>query len=313
MEDSNIMSIKDYSMVDLIGNTPLVRLKHIEEEFSLKSRIYAKLERCNPTGSIKDRIAREMILTALKEGKINKDTLIIEPTSGNTGIGLAAICASLNLKAIIYMPANCSIERVKMMRAFGADCRLIKEGGMAACIKAANDLHEANPNSFIPSQFSNPANVEAHYKTTGPEIYAQTDGEVDYFISAFGTGGTLTGTSKYLKEKKPSVISIGVEPATSAFVSTGKKGPHKIQGIGAGFKPDVLDLKLVDSVLTVSDEDAYHFTRLLARKEGLFVGISSGSNVATAVSVAKNNENKVIVTVLPDDGERYLSVEGLFD
>lgn len=306
------MDFKDYSMLDLIGNTPLVRLKNIEKAYHLFSPIYAKLERCNPTGSIKDRIAKEMILSALKEGKINQDTLIIEPTSGNTGIGLSAICASLGMKAVIFMPASCSKERVQMMAAFGADCRLVKEGGMAKCIEEAEKLHQEVKNSFIPLQFENPANSMTHYKTTGPEIYSQTDGRVDIFISAFGTGGTLTGVSKYLKEKKPSVLSFGVEPMTSAFVSTGKKGPHKIQGIGAGFKPDVLDLSLVDKVLTCSDEDAYEMTRELARKEGLFVGISSGANVYTAIRLAEQYPNKVIVTVLPDNGERYLSVEGLF-
>ena len=305
--------MKDYSMLDLIGNTPIVRLKNIEKEFSLCCKLYAKLERCNPTGSIKDRIAKEMILSALEEGKINKDTLIIEPTSGNTGIGLAAICATLGMKAIIYMPSNCSIERVNMMKAFGAECRLVKEGGMSACIEEAKKLHQEVSNSFIPFQFENENNWIAHYKTTGPEIYSQLDGNIDYFISAFGTGGTLTGTSKYLKEKKNDVISIGVEPETSAVITTGKKGPHKIQGIGAGFKPEVLDLNVVDKVVTCSDEDAYEFTRLLAKKEGLFVGISSGANVATAVKIAKENKDKVIVTVLPDDGERYLSVTGLFD
>lgn len=306
------MDFKDYSMLDLIGNTPLVRLKNIEKAYHLSSPIYAKLERCNPTGSIKDRIAKEMILSALKEGKIDQDTLIIEPTSGNTGIGLSAICASLGMKAVIFMPASCSKERVQMMAAFGADCRLVKEGGMAKCIEEAEKLHLEVKNSFIPLQFENPANSMAHYKTTGPEIYSQTDGRVDIFISAFGTSGTLTGVSKYLKEKKPSVLSFGVEPMTSAFVSTGKKGPHKIQGIGAGFKPDVLDLSLVDKVLTCSDEDAYEMTRELARKEGLFVGISSGANVYTAIRLAEQYPNKVIVTVLPDNGERYLSVEGLF-
>lgn len=306
------MDFKDYSMLDLIGNTPLIRLKNIEKAYHLSSPIYAKLERCNPTGSIKDRIAKEMILSALKEGKIDQDTLIIEPTSGNTGIGLSAICASLGMKVVIYMPANCSKERIQMMAALGADCRLVKEGGMAKCIEEAEKLHQEVKNSFIPLQFENPANSMAHYKTTGPEIYAQTDGGVDIFISAFGTGGTLTGVSKYLKEKKPSVLSFGVEPMTSAFVSTGKKGPHKIQGIGAGFKPDVLDLSLVDKVLTCSDEDAYEITRELARKEGLFVGISSGANVYTAIKLAEQYPGKVIVTVLPDNGERYLSVEGLF-
>lgn len=307
------MSIQDYTMVDLIGNTPLVRLKNIEEAYHLSCRIYAKLERDNPTGSIKDRIAKEMILSALKDGKITKDTTIIEPTSGNTGIGLAAIGATLGMKVVIFMPSNCSIERVKMMKAFGADCRLVSEGGMAGCINEAEKLHAEIKDSFIPLQFENPSNWMAHYKTTGPEIYNQTDGEVDYFISAFGTGGTLTGASKFLKEKKPSVHSIGVEPEGSPVITEGRKGAHKIQGIGAGFKPKVLDLSLVDEVVTVSDEESYEFARVLAKKEGLFCGISSGANVAVAVRTAKANKDKVIVTVLPDDGERYLSVPGLFE
>ncbi len=307
------MAIKDYSMLDLIGNTPLVRLKKIEEKYNLSSKIYAKLERCNPTGSIKDRIAREMIVSALNEGKINKDTLIIEPTSGNTGIGLAAICAYLGLKVVMFMPSSCSIERVNMMKAFNADCRLISEGGMAGCVKASEELHAQVKNSFMPLQFSNENNLIAHYKTTGPEIYSQLEGELDIFISAFGTGGTLTGVSKYLKEKKSSIYSIGVEPATSAFITTGVKGPNKIQGIGAGFKPEILNLDYVDKIMTVTDEEAYECTKELAKEEGLFVGISSGANVATAIKVAKENPNKVIVTVLPDNGERYLSVKGLFD
>ncbi len=307
------MAIKDYSMLDLIGKTPMVRLKKIEEAYNCPSPIYAKLERCNPTGSIKDRAAKGMILAALEEGKINKDTTIIEPTSGNTGIALAAIGATLGMKVVIFMPANCSIERVKMMKAFGADCRLVKEGGMAQCIKEAEALHAEIKNSFIPLQFDNENNAKAHYLTTGPEIYEQTNGEVDIFISAFGTGGTLSGVSKYIKEKKPSLISVGVEPASSPFVTAGNKGPHKIQGIGAGFKPEILDLTLVDKVLTMSDERAYELTRALAKEEGLFVGISSGANVAAALELAKEHPGKVIVTVLPDNGERYLSVPELFE
>lgn len=305
--------MKDYSMVDLIGNTPLVRLKNIEAAYNLNSKIYAKLERCNPTGSIKDRAVKEMILDAMEKKLIDKDTVLIEPTSGNTGIGFAAIGATLNMKVVLFMPSNCSIERVKMMRAFGADIRLVSEGGMAGCIAAAKQLHSEIKNSYIPFQFENKANSMAHYKTTGPEIFEQTEGTVDIFISSFGTGGTLTGTAKYLKEKKPSVLAFGVEPATSAVVTTGKKGPHKIQGIGAGFIPEVLELDVVDKVLTATDDEAFEFARELARKEGLFVGISSGANVATAVKLAKEYENKVIVTVLPDNGERYLSVPGLFD
>ncbi len=307
------MPIKDYSMLDLIGNTPLIRLKKIEERYHSPSPIYAKLERCNPSGSIKDRAAKEMILAALKEGKINKESTIIEPTSGNTGIALAAIGTSLGMKVIIFMPANCSIERIKMMRAFGAECRLVKEGGMAQCIKEAEALHKVIKNSFIPLQFDNINNAIAHYKTTGPEIYEETNGEVDVFVSAFGTGGTLSGVSKYLKEKKPSVISVGIEPASSPFVTEGKKGTHKIQGIGAGFKPEVLDLAFVDKVMTMSDEKAYELTRTIAKEEGLFVGISSGANVAASLELAKEYPGKIIVTVLPDNGERYLSVPELFE
>ena len=307
------MAIHDYSMIDLIGNTPLVRLSKLEKKYNLSSPLYAKLERCNPTGSIKDRAAKEMILHALQEGKINQDTLLIEPTSGNTGIGLAAIAATLGMKLVIFMPASASIERVKMMKAFGADCRLVKDGGMSGCIKEAEELHKQYPNSFIPAQFDNENNALAHYKTTGPEIYKQTEGELDIFVTSFGTGGTLTGISRYLKEQNKEIKTIGVEPASSAFVSKGEKGAHKIQGIGAGFKPSILDLNYVDEVLTIQDEEAYQVTRELAQVEGLFVGISAGCNVAAAIKVAKENPNKIIVTVLPDNGERYLSVEGLFE
>ena len=307
------MAIHDYSMIDLIGNTPLVRLSKLEKKYNLSSPLYAKLERCNPTGSIKDRAAKEMILHALQEGKINQDTLLIEPTSGNTGIGLAAIAATLGMKLVIFMPASASIERVKMMKAFGADCRLVKEGGMSGCIKEVEELHKQYPNSFIPAQFDNENNALAHYKTTGPEIYKQTEGELDIFVTSFGTGGTLTGISRYLKEQNKEIKTIGVEPASSAFVSKGEKGAHKIQGIGAGFKPSILDLNYVDEVLTIQDEEAYQVTRELAQVEGLFVGISAGCNVAAAIKVAKENPNKIIVTVLPDNGERYLSVEGLFE
>lgn len=306
------MEHKDLSMLDLVGNTPLIRLKNIEKEFGLESKIYAKVERTNPTGSIKDRIAKEMIVDLLNEGKINKDTVVIEPTSGNTGIGLAAISASLNMKCIIFMPSNFSIERVKMMQAFGAECRLIKEGGMQGCIDAANKLHLEIKNSFIPMQFENPYNVLAHYKNTGKEIYNELNGDIDIFISSFGTGGTLTGVTKYIKERKPELISVGVEPESSPFITKGIKGAHKIQGIGAGFKPSILDLSLVDKIEIMNDERAYEMTRLIAKKEGLLVGISSGSNVAMCVEYAKKYKNKVIVTVLPDNGERYLSVDNLF-
>ncbi len=305
--------MKDLTLLDVIGNTPLVRLKNIEEEFHLSAKLYAKLERCNPTGSIKDRAAKGMILEAQKEGKINDKTLIIEPTSGNTGIGLAAICASLGLKLILFMPSNCSLERLKIMRAYGAECRLIEEGGMEGCIKAANALAQENPNSFIPQQFENEANMEAHYQSTGPEIEKALEGNIDIFLATFGTGGTLSGVSKYLKGKHPTVKTVGIEPEGSPFVSQGIKGPHKIQGIGAGFKPSILHLEYIDEVRTVSDKEAYEFASLLARKEGYFVGISSGAALASAVKLAQENPGKRIVTIFPDNGERYLSVPGLFD
>jgi cysteine synthase A len=304
------------SVLDAIGNTPLIRLERIERLYGLKAHLFAKLERCNPTGSIKDRAAKEMILDALEKGKITKDSVLIEPTSGNTGIGLASVAAALGMKLYIFMPSNCSIERVKMMRAFGADIRLTDSKlGMSGAIQAALDLAKTIPGSFIPSQFDNPDNALAHYKTTGPEIYHQLDGKIDLFVAAFGTGGTLTGTSHYLKEKIPALKAIGLEPSASPFVSEGKKGPHKIQGIGAGFKPGVLDLRYVDEILTVTDEEAYEGTRELARKEGLFCGITSGANLMGSIKVAKREDNagKNIVTVLPDDGERYLSVEGLYE
>ena len=307
------MTIKDNSMIDLIGNTPLVRLKRIEEEYHLNSKIYAKLERCNPTGSIKDRAAKNMLLNALKTNRIDSETLIIEPTSGNTGIGLAAICATLNLKCIIFMPSSASKERRLMMQAFGAEVRLVDQGGMTGCIKEANLLHEQIANSFIPAQFDNKDNFFAHYETTGPEIYEQTNGEITSFVAGFGTGGTLSGISKFLKEKNPSIHTIGLEPASSPFVSKKLAGAHKIQGIGAGFKPSILDLEFVDEVQTVTNEDAYQMTRLLASREGLLVGISSGCNVVGCVRYASEKNSEIIVTVLPDNGERYLSVEGLYD
>ena len=254
-----------------------------------------------------------MMLGALKRGDVKPSTLIIEPTSGNTGIGLSAVCASMGLRLVIFMPSNCSIERVKMMRAFGAEVRLVAEGGMSECIRQAKELAKNVPDSFIPSQFDNPDNWRAHYETTGPEIRRQVEGKIDFFVSAFGTGGTLVGVSTYLKEQDPSLISVGVEPAGSPFLSEGKKGPHKIQGIGAGFKPSILNRAVVDRILTCTDEEAYRFARLLAEKEGYFCGISSGANAATMVKLAQENPGKTIVSVLPDDGERYLSVEGLYE
>ena len=304
------------TVLDVVGDTPLIHLNRIKEHFQLKAGIYAKLERCNPTGAIKDRIAKEMILDAMERGDIHSDTLIIEPTSGNTGIGLAMVCATQGLKAIIFMPENCSKERIAMMRAFGAEVRLTPaKDGMAGAVREAKKLAESNPSSFIPDQFENKDNSLAHYKTTGPEIYRQMDGKIDILVAAFGTGGTLTGTARYLKERNPKIRCIGLEPKASPFVTEGHGGSHKIQGIGAGFKPGVLDLSFIDEVRTITNEEAYEYTRLLCRKEGLFCGISSGCNLAGAVKEAmkKENEGKNIVTVLPDNGERYLSVEGLYD
>ena len=302
-----------HGFVDLVGSTPLVRLERMEKEFHLKCRLFAKYERNNPTGSIKDRIAKEILLNALERKEINQDTVIVEPTSGNTGIGLCAVAASLGLKAVIFMPSSMSVERRKMMAAFGAEIVLTDaKAGMPGAIAAAKEFASKTPNSYIPGQFDNFDNSLAHYKTTGPEIYRDLDGNVDVFLAGFGTGGTITGTSRYLKEQKKDILTIGIEPEESPVISKGVKGPHKIQGIGAGFKPAVLDLTYVDKVVTVPSEKAYEFARLLARKEGLFCGISSGANVYEAVEIAKTMEDKNIVTVLPDNGERYLSVEGLF-
>ena len=302
-----------HGFVDLVGSTPLVRLERMEKEFHLKCRLFAKYERNNPTGSIKDRIAKEILLNALERKEINQDTVIVEPTSGNTGIGLCAVAASLGLKAVIFMPSSMSVERRKMMAAFGAEIVLTDaKAGMPGAIAAAKEFASKTPNSYIPGQFDNLDNSLAHYKTTGPEIYRDLDGNVDVFLAGFGTGGTITGTSRYLKEQKKDILTIGIEPEESPVISKGVKGPHKIQGIGAGFKPAVLDLTYVDKVVTVPSEKAYEFARLLARKEGLFCGISSGANVYEAVEIAKTMEDKNIVTVLPDNGERYLSVEGLF-
>jgi cysteine synthase A len=304
------------SVLDAIGNTPLLKLNRIMSEHGLKANVFAKLERSNPTGSIKDRPAKEMILGAMRDGLINKDSVIIEPTSGNTGIGLASVCASLGLRLIIYMPDNCSKERIKMMRALGAEIELTPgKDGMMGAVNSAKERAASIEGSFIPSQFDNPYNPLAHYKTTGPEIYDALDGKIDIFIASFGTGGTLSGIAKYLKEKNPSIMVIGLEPASSPLISEGHSGPHKIQGIGANFKPGALDLAYVDIVKTVTNDDAYEYTRELARKEGLLCGISSGANLFGAVREAKlpENEGKNIVTVLPDNGERYLSVDGLFD
>lgn len=294
----------------LIGKTPLVELAHIKKEYGLEANILVKLEYFNPSGSVKDRIAREMIETAEKEGKLKEGSTIIEPTSGNTGIGLAAIAAAKGYKLIIVLPETMTIERRNIIKAYGAEL-VLTEGakGMKGAIAKANELASEIPDSFIPGQFVNPANPEAHYKTTGPEIWEDTDGAVDIFVAGVGTGGTVSGTGKYLKEKKKDVKIVAVEPASSPVISTGQAGPHKIQGIGAGFIPDTLDTNIYDEVVTVKDDDAFKFSKEIAGKECILVGISSGAALAAAVELAKRPENKGknIVALLPDSGDRYYS------
>ena len=295
---------------DAIGHTPLFELVNIEKEFDLKAKVVAKVEYFNPGGSVKDRIALAMIEDAERKGLINEDTTIIEPTSGNTGIGLSMIAASKGYRIIIVMPETMSIERRKLMKAYGAEL-VLTEGskGMKGAIAKAEELSKEIKNSFIPSQFTNPSNPEVHYKTTGPEIYEDTNGKVDIFVAGVGTGGTISGTGKYLKERKPSIKVVAVEPETSPVLSKGTPGPHKIQGIGAGFVPDTLDTSIYDEIITISNEEAFETGRLSARKEGLLVGISSGAALAAAIKLAKKEENKgkTIVVLLPDTGERYLS------
>ena len=300
------------SFEELIGGTPLLRLSHIEKELSLKASILAKLEFLNPAGSVKDRAALEMIRAAEEDGKLTPDTVIIEPTSGNTGIGLAAVAAGRGYRTMIVMPDTMSIERRKLMAAYGAEV-VLSDGklGMKGAIAKAEELAAAFPKSFIPDQFANPANAAAHYKTTGPEIFADTDGEVDLFVAGVGTGGTVTGVGRYLKEKKSTVKIIAVEPADSPVLSGGMAGAHKLQGIGAGFVPAVLDPSVYDSVMTVTTEDAFAAARLLAKKEGVLGGISSGAALSAAITLAQKEENigKSIVVLLPDTGDRYLSTE----
>ena len=297
-------------IIDTIGGTPLVELKNLEKEYDLKARLIAKVESFNPGGSVKDRIAKAMIEEAEKQGLINKDTVLIEPTSGNTGIGLAMVAASKGLRLIIAMPETMSIERRNLMKAYGAEL-VLTEGakGMKGAIAKAEELAKETPNSFIPSQFTNMANPRMHYLTTGPEIYKDTDGEVDIFVAGVGTGGTVSGTGKYLKEKKPSVKVVAVEPEASPVLSKGTPGPHKIQGIGAGFVPQTLDTNIYDEIITVSNEKAFEMGRKVAKTEGLLVGISSGASLNAAIELAKREENagKMIVVLLPDTGERYLS------
>ena len=298
------------SMEDLIGGTPLLELKKIEKEFNLKARILAKLEYFNPAGSVKDRIAKEMILDAEEKGILKSGSTIIEPTSGNTGIGLAAVGTARGYKVILVMPETMSVERRMMMKAYGAEI-VLSEGskGMKGAIAKAEELHQSIPGSIIPGQFDNSANPRAHYKTTGPEIWEDTDGEVDIFISGVGTGGTVSGVGKYLKEKKSSVEVIAVEPKGSPVLSEGHPGPHKIQGIGAGFVPKTLDTSIYDKVVTAVEEDAYKAARDMGKREGILVGISSGAALSVAIEEAKKleNEGKTIVVLLPDTGDRYFS------
>ena len=299
----------------LIGNTPLLRLNNIEKRLNLNVTLLAKVEYFNPTGSVKHRIALSMIEDAEEKGKIHNDTIIIEPTSGNTGIGLASVCAAKGYKCILVMPENMSKERIRLIKAYGADVVLSpKEKGMQGAVDKAVELSKTYESSFIPSQFENPSNPEAHYRTTGPEIYKSSNKKVDIFIAGIGTGGTISGIGRYLKEQNRNVKIIGVEPDDSPLLTKGKAGPHKIQGIGANFVPKTLDKKYIDEFLTAKTEESYEYARLLGKYEGILVGISSGAALSQAVKVAKRNENngKTIVVLLPDSGDRYLSTD-LFD
>lgn len=305
-----------YTKIDeLIGSTPLFEPKNLEKEFNLKAKLLLKLESFNPAGSVKDRTALFMLNDAEKKGLISKGATIIEPTSGNTGIGLASICASRGYKTILTMPDTMSVERIKLLKGYGAEV-VLTDGklGMKGAIEKAKELQEKTPNSFIPSQFDNSANIMAHYQTTGPEIYNDTDGKVDIFVAGVGTGGTLSGTAKFLKEKKQDIKVVAVEPQSSPLLSKGEFGAHKIQGIGANFVPKNFESEYCDDIKTISDEDAFLYAQALAKKEGFLVGISSGAALGVAIELAKLDENKdkLIVVILPDTGERYLSTE-LFD
>ena len=303
------------SIDELIGNTPLLELSNFEKNHGLNATILGKVEMMNPAGSIKDRVAKALLDSAEAAGKINKDTVLIEPTSGNTGIGLASLAAARGMRIIIVMPETMSIERRKLMKAYGAELVLTDGSkGMSGAIEKADQLHAEIENSFIPGQFTNPANPAAHEATTGPEIWKDTDGKVDIFVAGVGTGGTLSGTGKFLKSKNPNVKVVAVEPATSPVLSEGHGGAHGIQGIGAGFIPETLNTQIYDEVVTISDDEAFETGRELAAKDGLLVGISSGAAVAAARKLAERPENagKTIVTILPDTGERYLS-SAMFD
>ena len=302
---------KVYTSADqLIGKTPLLELTHIEQEYGLKAKVLAKLEYFNPAGSVKDRVAKAILDDAEATGKLTKDSVIIEPTSGNTGIGLAAVAAARGYRIIIVMPETMSVERRQLMKAYGAEL-VLSEGakGMKGAIAKAEELAKEIPGAFIAGQFVNPANPKAHFETTGPEIFEDTDGEVDVFVAGVGTGGTVTGVGKYLKSRKADVKVVAVEPASSPVLSKGTPGAHKIQGIGAGFVPEVLDTKVYDEIIPVADEDAFAMGRKIGHKEGVLVGISSGAAVHAAVELAKRpeNEGKTIVVLLPDTGDRYLS------
>lgn len=298
------------SAAELIGNTPLLELSNIEKKYDLKARLLAKVEYFNPAGSVKDRIAKKMIDKAEAEGKLKPGSVIIEPTSGNTGIGLASVAAARGYRIIIVMPETMSVERRQIMKAYGAQL-VLTEGakGMKGAIAKADELAKEIPDSFIPGQFVNPANPEAHFETTGPEIYNDTDGKVDYFVAGVGTGGTVTGVGKYLKSKIDGVKVVAVEPESSAVLSTGVAGAHKIQGIGAGFVPDVLDTKAYDEIIPVSNDDAFKFGKEVGKNEGILVGISSGAALSAGITLAKRpeNEGKTIVVLFPDTGDRYLS------